>query len=113
VGAVQLDRLVHLALAHELDGLALPGVQLPPVLGQLRGAQAEAEGAEAAASVDRGELPVVADQDHLGAIALRVLEKAGELPGADHAGLVHHQHRPRVQPLAAAPVVAASADASR
>jgi hypothetical protein len=35
VGAVQLDRLVDLALADQLDGLALPGVQLPPVLGQL------------------------------------------------------------------------------
>jgi hypothetical protein len=38
VRPVKVDGLVHLALAHELDRLALPGVQLPPVLGQLRGA---------------------------------------------------------------------------
>jgi hypothetical protein len=40
---------------------------LPPVLGQLAGAEAEAEGAEAATGVDRGQLPVVADQHHLSA----------------------------------------------
>jgi hypothetical protein len=39
---------------------------LAAVLGELAGAEADAEGAEAAAGVDRGQLPVVADQDHLG-----------------------------------------------
>src|SRR5437773_1139719 len=80
-------------LAHELDRVAFPGVQLPAVLGQLAGAEAEAEGAEAAAGVDRCQLPVIADQHHLGLGVVGVFEEAGELAGADHAGLVDHQHR--------------------
>jgi hypothetical protein len=72
-------------------------VQLPAVLGQLAGAKAEAEGAEAAAGVDRRQLPVIADQHDLRLRPLGVLQQAGELAGADHAGLVDHQHRPAVQ----------------
>jgi hypothetical protein len=74
---------------------------LAAVLGQLAGAKAEPqpEGAEAAAGVDRRQLPVLADQDHLGLRLLGVLEEAGQLAAAQHAGLIDHQHRAGVQPL--------------
>jgi hypothetical protein len=63
------------------------------------GAEAEAQGTEAAAGLDGGELAVVADQHHLGAGPLRMAEQGGELAGGDHGGLVDHQHRPVVQLL--------------
>jgi hypothetical protein len=96
VRPVQLHGLVDLALADQLDRLALPGVQLPPVLREFAGAKPQAQGAEAAAGGGR-ELPVVADQDHLRLGVLGVLQQAGELARADHAGLVDHQHRPLIE----------------
>jgi hypothetical protein len=75
---------------------------LAAVLGQLARAEAETEGAEATTGVDRGQLPVIADQHHLGPGLLGVLEEAGELAAAEHAGLIDHQHRPAVQLFAAA-----------
>jgi hypothetical protein len=47
---------------------------LAAVLNQLRGAEAEPQGAEAAAGIDRCQLPVIADQDHLGLGLVGVLE---------------------------------------
>jgi hypothetical protein len=91
------DRLLQVAGADVVDGALLPGLDLATVDGQLAGAQAQAEGAEAAAGLDGGELAVVADQHHLGARPLGVAEQGGELSGGDHGGLVHHQHRPRIQ----------------
>jgi len=79
---------------------------LAAVLDQLAGAEAEPEGAEPAAGVDRGQLPVVADQDHLGLGLVGVLEQAVQLAAADHAGLIHHQDGAGVQLLAAAVQVA-------
>ena len=46
--------------------------------------------------------PVIADQHHLGPGLVGVLEQAGELAAADHAGLVDHQQRAGVQLLLAA-----------
>ena len=66
VGPVGGHRLLDQPTADQLEGLAFPGLLLAAVLGQLAGAEAEAEGAEAAAGVDRGQLPVIADQHHLG-----------------------------------------------
>ena len=102
VGPVGGHGLLDQAGADQLQGLAFPGLVLAAVLGQLAGAEAETEGAEAAAGVDRGQLPVIADQHHLGPGLLGVLEEAGQLAAAEHAGLIHHQHRPAVQLLAAA-----------
>jgi hypothetical protein len=101
MGPVGGDCLVDQPGADEFEGFAFPGVVLPPVLQKFGGAEAEAEGAEAAAGVDGGQLPVVADQHHLGLGALGVVEEAGKLAGAEHARLVHHQHRPSIQLLAA------------
>jgi hypothetical protein len=92
-------RLLHQPGADQLQGLALPGLLLPPVLRKFRGAQPQAEGAKAATGVDGGQLPVIADQHHLGLCLLGLLKEASELAAAQHAGLVHHQHRPVVQPL--------------
>ena len=94
MGPVGGHRLLDQPGADQLEGFAFPGLLLAAVLGQLRGSQAEAEGAEAAAGVDRGQLPVIADQHHLALGLVGVLEKAGELARADHASLIDHQHRP-------------------
>jgi hypothetical protein len=91
------DRLLEVAGAHVINGALLPGLDLPAIDGEFAGAQPLAEGAEAAAGLDGGELPVVADQRHLGTRPLRIHKEGSELSGGDHGGLVHHQHRPVVQ----------------
>ena len=106
MGPVGSHRLLDQPRADQLQGLAFPGLLLAAVLDQLGGAQAEAEGAETAAGVDRGQLPVIANQHHLGLGLLGVLEQAGQLAAADHAGLIHHQHRAGVQLLPASVQVA-------
>jgi hypothetical protein len=60
MGLVGGHRLLDQPRADQLEGFAFPGLVLPSVLGQLGGAEAEAEGAEAAAGVDRRQLPVIA-----------------------------------------------------
>jgi hypothetical protein len=74
---------------------------LAAVLGQLAGAEPQPQGAEAATGVDRRKLPVIADQHHLGPGLLGVAEQAAQLAAAEHPGLIHHQHRPGIQPLPA------------
>jgi len=102
MGPVGGHRLLHQPISDQLEGLAFPGLLLPAVLGQLGGAQAETEGAEAAAGVDGGQLPVIADQHDLGLGLLGVIQETGQLAAAEHAGLVHHQHRPLIELLVAA-----------
>jgi hypothetical protein len=89
--------LVDVAVAHRLQRLAFPGLLLAAVLAQHTRAKAEPQAAEAAAGLDGGKLPVVAHQHHLGAGSLGVVEQPGELAAAEHAGLVHHQHRAGIQ----------------
>jgi len=55
------ERLLQVASAHVIDRALLPDLDLATVDGQLRGAEAQAEGAEAAGGGDGGELAVVAD----------------------------------------------------
>ena len=101
MGAVGRDRLLPTPGAQVLDRLALPRVALPAVLGQLDGEPAASERAERAAGVDRGELPVVADEDELAARRLDVVEHRGELPRSGHPRLVDDEHDPPRQALAA------------
>jgi hypothetical protein len=61
MGLVGGHRLLHQSRADQVQGFAFPGLVLPSVLNQLAGPEAEAQGAEAAAGVDRGQLPVVTD----------------------------------------------------
>jgi hypothetical protein len=97
VFAVGGHGLVDLAVADQLQRLPLPRLLLPPILGQHAGPQTHSQAAEPTAGVHRPQLPVIARQHNLGAGVLGVLEEAGELAGADHARLVHHQHRPGIQ----------------
>jgi hypothetical protein len=55
---------------------------LAAVLDQLRGAEAEPQGAEAAAGVDRRQLPVIAHQHDLGLGLFGVLEQPCQLAAA-------------------------------
>ena len=97
VGTVGAEGGVEVAGAEVLDRLPLPGFLLAAILGQLAGAQPQPQPAEAAAGLDGGQLPVVAHQHHLCPSLLGVVKEPGELAGAKHAGLIHHQHRPGVQ----------------
>jgi hypothetical protein len=99
MGLVGGHGLLHQPRADQLEGFAFPGLLLAAVLGQLAGADSEPEGAEAAPGVDRRQLPVITDQHHLCPGLLGMVEEAGQLAAAQHAGLVHHQHRPGVQLL--------------
>jgi len=55
------DRLLKVAGPHVVDGALLPGFDLPAVDGELGGAEAQAQSAEAAAGSDGGELAVIPD----------------------------------------------------
>jgi hypothetical protein len=92
-------RLLHQPRADEVEGFAFPGLLLPPILREFTGPEAEPQSPEAAAGVDRRQLPVIADQHHLGLGLVGVLQEPGELAAADHAGLIDHQHRAGVQLL--------------
>jgi hypothetical protein len=99
MGLIGGHRLPHQPAPDKVQGLAFPGLLLPPVLDQFRGAQPQAEGPEAATGIDRRQLPVIPNQDHLRPGALGVLQETGQLAAADHAGLIDHQDRAGVQPL--------------
>jgi hypothetical protein len=99
VGAVGSNRLLPTAGAQMLDGLALPGVPLAAILGQLDGEPTAGECAERAAGFDRGELAVVAHQDELAVSRLDVVKHRHDLPRAGHAGLVDDEDDPERQPL--------------
>ena len=90
MGPVGGHRLLHQPTSHELQGFAFPSLVLAAVLHQLAGSQAQSQGAEAAAGINRRQLPVVADQHHLGLRVLGMLKQAAQLAAAHHAGLVHH-----------------------
>jgi hypothetical protein len=77
MGLVGSHGLLDQPGADQVQGLAFPGLVLAAILDQLRGAEPEPQGAEAAARVDRGQLPVIADQDHLGLGLVGALEETG------------------------------------
>jgi hypothetical protein len=106
MGLVGGHRLVDHPGADEVEGFAFPGLLLATVLGQLRGTKAVAEGAEAAAGIDRRQLPVIADQHHLGLGLVGVPDQPTQFAAADHAGLIDDQHGARVQLVVAAVQVA-------
>jgi hypothetical protein len=99
MGLVGGDRLLHQAGADQVEGFAFPGLLLAAVLRELGGAEAKPQGAEAAAGVDRRQLPVITNQDDLGPGAVGVLKQAAHLATAHHAGLIDHQYGAGVQLL--------------
>src|SRR6266540_3694377 len=100
-----LDELIHgfgLAASAEQQGDILAELGLLAVVAaEFAGAEAEAQGAEAAAGVDGGELFVVADHDELGVGAAGVGEQAGEFAGAEHGGFVEDDDGVGVEAFAA------------
>jgi hypothetical protein len=102
----------HLAVLHQpVHGLlgtmvAEQGGHLVAELGalaviapELRGAEAEAEGAEGAISVDGGQLPVIADHDHLASGPIDVSQELGEVAGADHRRLINYHDGVTIEPF--------------
>jgi hypothetical protein len=82
MGLVRRHGVIDQPGPDQLQGLPFPGLLLPSVLHQLTGPQAQPQGAEAAAGVDRRKLPVIADQHQLRLGLLRVVQEAGQLAAA-------------------------------
>jgi hypothetical protein len=74
----------------------LPRLGLPPVGGQLDGAQAANQTCERTPGVDLEELKVVADEHNLGTGCFDVTEEMRKRTGTHHGGLVHH-HGSRIE----------------
>ena len=89
--------LVGVAVAELVEGCLFPGVGLASVLGELDGGESGGHSAEESAGVDLGQLSRVTDEHDLDLLLLGVVEESGQLAGADHPGLVHHEHRPGLQ----------------
>ncbi len=85
---------VDVTLAQVLDRLAFPWLGLPAVLRQRGCAKSQPESPKPSACLDGSELLVIANEHDLTAGVLGVVEQAGELAGAEHPRLVHHQHGP-------------------
>lgn len=82
-------------------------------LGQLYAAEPVGDAAEAAAGVDLGKLPVVADEHKLRAGFGGVRRQLGQHAGADHPRLVDDDDRPRVEQPAAFKLAPESRDGGR
>jgi hypothetical protein len=105
--AVGGESSVDLAVAELVERDLFPHVLLPPVVGQFDRGEPGGQGAEQAAGVDLGQLVGVADEHDLHGLRFGVVEEAGELAGADHPGLVDHEHRPGLERRPVAVVVEA------
>jgi hypothetical protein len=92
VFAVGAGEAFDLARAELLKGFAVPRVLLTAAFAQLDGWGLNGEDVEGAAGGDLGELAVVADEDELALRGVGGVGEAGEVAGADHAGLVDDQH---------------------
>lgn len=66
-------------------------------LEQLDGFQALSDRSERTAGIELGKLSIVADEDELRLRTTGGVGEHGEVPRADHAGLVGDQHRPGCQ----------------
>src|SRR5660398_84965 len=91
MGPVVLDRGQHVAAAQLGQGRPLPGLTLALVAGEGDGVGA-GERREQPARLDLRQLVRIPDQHQLGPDRRGGGDQPGELPGADHAGLVHDQH---------------------
>ncbi len=85
----------HLAVTQVSQGVALPRLDLAPVLQKPMCAQAQDQAPEAAAGIDRGELPRVPDNDHLRPLGRSVVEQPAQLAAPRHARLVEDDGRAR------------------
>ena len=91
---VRLPERRDVAVAEVVERRVFPFVTLPSVDRQLASTVSDSaeEGLEAAASLDLGELVMVADDDHFRPGGACSGDESVELEGADHAGFVQYQH---------------------
>jgi hypothetical protein len=89
--AKDLDCGGGLVVAEEFGGITVHGVAEPVIVPKDGGTEALREGVVAAADIDRRDLAVVANVDHL---AVDRIDGAleGEAAGGAHRGLVEHHH---------------------
>jgi len=92
VRPVGLEREACVAVAQLCECRSLPVLDLSAVGREPRSAERAVDRAEGAASFNLGELTRVADQDHLCASSVCVIEEAKKLAGADHGRLVDDDH---------------------
>ena len=85
----------RVALAQPQRGVPFPGLGEPHGLGQLHVSQPVSEQHHRAAALDRGELLLVAGEDHLAAVPGRVADDGRQVGHGDHRALVHHDERAR------------------
>jgi hypothetical protein len=86
--------------------VAFPGFDLSVVLHQAGALETLDDARERPTGVDLGKLVMVADQHHLRARQVRVVDEAREFAGTDHRRLIHDNHRVAVQHDAAVVEVA-------
>ena len=91
------DRFLGPVRREAARGIALPAIMLTPDLCDFDPAVALMESTESGPGFDRLELLRIADQHHLGACIGCAGEDALHLPGANHPGLVDHQHIARIE----------------
>ena len=92
------EGLVDPAVAQVDERVPFDGVGLAEVGDEGDRVEPVGERPEQSAGFDLGELAVVPDGDHLGAGPVGVGEERGEVPGADHRGLVDHDRGLVVEP---------------
>ncbi len=92
---VPVDGLGDVAVAKRCQGLALFGVVLAAVLGQVMDGAGVAgdQGAEGAPGADRAELAVVAEKDSLAPAASTWAAEADQVDVVGHPDLVEDHHR--------------------
>ena len=87
---------MKIALGHKLGGAAVVALGLTTHLTQLRRAVTILEDGEHAATIDARKLPVVADQNQLGARGVGEGRDLRHQLRVDHGGFVDHEDRAAV-----------------
>ena len=101
VGAVNTKRIAGFAIGEITRGVPLPVLPLAAHLADFCAAMVLMDRAEGRARLDGLQLLRIADQHDLRAGSGGVGQHAFQLPGADHARLVDHQHIAGRKPVAA------------
>ncbi len=104
VSLVRADRRIGSAETERPECVLLPRLALATVALESYPAELVVEAAHEAAGVDLGKLPVVADEDDLGVVALGGIEERGEGAGAGHGRFVDDEHSSGWKPFRAARV---------
>ena len=95
---VGVDRRVGVAGPQLGKGVTLPGLGLAAVLDEAARTEPVLQAAEGAAGVDLRELARITHEHDLGPCRFGTGEQPGQLAGADHGGLIHHDDGSAVEP---------------